>query len=263
LTASLPEFEHRVILEEVLEVAPGRLPRNIVLNPFQQRLVDIAVAQRLAGVPLQYVIGRWEFCGLSIALERGVLIPRPETEGLVEEVLARVPADARGIAVDLGTGTGAIALAVAHARPGMEVRAWDVNPRAARLARRNARLTRIPIHVEEADLRSAPLPARGVALIASNPPYIAHAEIAQLDTSVRDHESHLALDGGPDGLDLVRAVLARAAEALAPGGLAALEIGWDQGPRALEAARAAGATHVEVRPDLAGKDRVLLARWAR
>lgn len=254
-----------MILEEALDAGPGRLfrlPGDRRVSPGETALIDRALKQRAAGVPLQYVIGRWEFCGFEIALERGVLIPRPETEELVEAVLGRVPLDARGNALDLGTGTGAIAIALASARPGLSFTAWDLDPRAVRLARRNARLSGLAsrIRVVEADLRTARIEPGSLALLVSNPPYIPSKDIPGLDASVRLHESHLALDGGADGFDSITAVLDRARQALAPGALVALEMGHDQAARARALAQERGLVAVEVLVDMAGKDRMLVAR---
>jgi release factor glutamine methyltransferase len=258
-----PAFEARVLVEEVLGVAPGRLPTltGRHLTAPEERRLTWAVARRNAGVPLQYVIGRWDFHGMPVALARGVLIPRPETEVVLEHALARIPQAARGRAVDMGSGSGILAVALAKHRPGLAVEAWDLSDEAVRLTRRNARLARVDVAARRADLRSEPLPDRSLAVILSNPPYIASGEIAGLDASVRDHEPRLALDGGPDGLEAVRWVLDRAARALEPGGLVVIEIGADQGERAREEALARGAHDVEVARDLAGRWRALSGRW--
>lgn len=258
-----PAFEARVLLEEVLGVAPGRLllaPERR-LTPAEERLLAWAVARRNAGVPLQYVLGRWEFHGMPVAVARGVLIPRPETEVVLEHALARIPADARGRAVDMGCGSGVLAVGLARHRPGLAVEAWDLSPDAVRLTRHNARLARVDVRAKLADLRSEPLEDSSVRAILSNPPYIASGAIPALDASVRDHEPHLALDGGADGLESVRWVLDRARRALEPGGVVVIEIGADQGETARAEALARGGREVEVARDLAGRWRVLSVRW--
>lgn len=259
------EFDARVLLEEALDAGAGKLfrLRDHHVTEREALLLEYAVAQRASGVPLQYVIGRWEFCGLEVALERGILIPRPETEELVEAVLARVPPATRGKAVDLGTGTGAIAIAIASGRPGLEIEAWDLDPRAVRLARRNARLNGLTgrVRVRQGDLMDVVgQPLSGLELLVSNPPYIPSTDIPGLDDSVKLHESHLALDGGPDGLVAIRAVLDRARASLVPGGLVALEMGWNQGPEVRALAEERGLVQVEILQDMAGKDRLLMAR---
>ena len=207
-------------------------------------------------VPVAYLTGTREFWSRPLRVTPDVLIPRPETEGLVQLAAKLAPRRA----ADIGTGSGAIALALALELPEVEITAVDVSEAALAVARENLAAHGV---AERVTLRCgrglAPLEGR-FDLIASNPPYVPSAELDGLAPELR-HEPRLALDGGPDGLDVIRELAAAAREKLVPGGHLVLEIGADQGARTSELLSAAGAAHVEVQPDLAGRDRVVLARF--
>ncbi len=228
------------------------LPPDL-LAPLAQQLDRLA-----AGVPLPYLTGEQEFFGLDFEVTPDVLIPRPETELLVETALAWLQARSRQIitAADVGTGSGCIAVALAHHAPNLRVFASDRSPAALAVARRNllrhSLLRRVTLL--QADLLTA---LRGpLDLLCANLPYIPSGKLAHL--SVARHEPRLALDGGPDGLSLVAALLSDAPRLLAPGGLALLEIEAGQGPAALQLAQAAFPhARATVLPDLAGLDRLI------
>lgn len=194
------------------------------------------VAARVGGIPLEQVLGWAEFCGLRIVVAPTVFVPRRRTELLVRVALEHLaPGD---VAVDLGCGTGAIAAALLASEPSLEVHAADVDPAAVACARRNLP----PERVHEGDLYDA-LPAglRGrVAVLAANAPYVPTDEIATMPPEARDHEARVALDGGPDGLDVQRRVVAEALGWLAPGGVVLVETGRAQAPGTAAAMRAAG-----------------------
>ena len=227
--------------------------------------LDAMVARRLAGEPLPYVLGSWGFRHLELMVDRRVLIPRPETEQVVEVALALAAAMPRPLVVaDLGTGSGAIALSLARELPltGVEVWATDSSLDALDVARANlAGLGRAAANVRLADGDwFGALPAAlagGLDLVVSNPPYVGTDD--PLEASVRDFEPAVALFAGPDGLDAVRVLVAGAGRWLRPGGRLVLEIGAGQGLAAAALARAAGLATVEVQADLAGRDRVLTA----
>jgi release factor glutamine methyltransferase len=279
----------------VEEVTGDRWPAGPVTEAARHRLA-VLVERRLAGEPLQYVIGRWAFRSLDLMVDRRVLIPRPETEQVVEVALAELdrltthpphplhpphpatdgvdrppappaarPAGGRLVAVDLGTGSGAIALAVAAERPGVEVWATDVSPAAlevagANLAGLGGPATRVRL-AQGSWWTALPDHLRGrVDLAVSNPPYIAADEIAGLDAQVVDWEPKVALEAGPTGLEALRDILRGAAAWLRPGGVAVIEIAPHQAESAAAIARDAGFAAIEVRPDLAGRDRTLVAR---
>jgi release factor glutamine methyltransferase len=244
------------------------------------------VARRVAGEPLQYVIGWAPFGPLRLAVGPGVFVPRPETEGLADRAATRLrsrpepaegsgepqggaPVDREGsgeprggapvrrVAVDVCTGSGAIACFLAAEVPGARVLATELDPGALAWARRNA--DRYGVELLAGDL-DEPLPAAlagRVDVLCANVPYVPSGAIATLPTDVRDHEPRLALDGGPDGLDVLRRLVARAGHWLAPGGGLLCEIGEDQAETGVALLTAAGLVEVAVHPDLVGRDRIL------
>ncbi|RFU42048.1 putative protein N(5)-glutamine methyltransferase [Actinomadura logoneensis] len=198
--------------------------------------LDAMVARRADGEPLEHVVGFAEFLGLRIAVEQGVFVPRRRTEALVREAVALARPGA--VAVDLCCGSGALGAALAAAVPGLDVHAADVDPAAVRCARRN-----LPAdHVHEGDLFDAlPGSLRGrVDVLLANVPYVPSGEIALLPGEARDHEARVALDGGADGLDVLRRVAADASGWLAPGGHLLSEAGERQADAALSAFADAG-----------------------
>jgi release factor glutamine methyltransferase len=234
------------------------------------------VARRVAGEPLQYVVGWAPFGWLRLAVGPGVFVPRPETEGLADRAAAHLraagrptdrgtppgfPGPLRRIAVDLCTGSGAIACLLAAEVPGARVLATELDPAALAWARLNT--DRYGVELLAGDL-DAPLPAElagRVDVLCANVPYVPSGAIPTLPRDVRDHEPRLALDGGPDGLDVLRRVAARAGRWLAPGGVLLCEIGDDQGEAAAALLAGAGLAEVAVLPDLVGRDRIVEGRW--
>jgi len=222
--------------------------------------------RRAAGEPLQYVLGRWGFRSLDLYVDRRVLIPRPETEVLAELALAEVDRLGARLAVDLGTGSGAIALALAVERPKLDVWGTDASPDALAVARANcAGLGRAAsrVRLEEGDWFTAlPSDLRGrIDLIVSNPPYVAHHEVPDLPGEVRDWEPELALVAdGPTGLADVDRILREAPGWLTRPGSLLVEMAPHQTDEARDLARAAGFPSVSVWPDLTGRDRILQAR---
>ncbi len=221
------------------------------------------IKRRRVGEPIAYILGRREFFALPLVVDKRVLIPRPDTEILVESALNGTHAQhLYGRMLDLCTGSGCVAIAFAKARPTWRVTAVDVSPDAASVARENVRRAGV-VHnlaVLEGDLFS-PLPAGArFELITANPPYIPSGEIAGLDADVRDFEPRLALDGGADGLDITRRIIAEAPRYLSPCGLLALEGGFDQAPAVAELLAAAGYTDITRAKDLAGVERVVTGR---
>ena len=189
------------------------------------------VARREAGEPIQYITGSSEFFGLPFSVGPGVLIPRPETEHLVEEVLrlAGSLADQDLRIADLGTGSGIIAVALAHALPKAHIAAVDLSRQALLIARENAERNQVTGRIEffEGDLLG-PLAGRRFSIIASNPPYVPLLDRDSLSVEVHEHEPHAALFAGEDGLDIYRRLIPEARDHLLPGGWLVMEIGYGQ-----------------------------------
>lgn len=225
------------------------------------------VRRRAGGEPLQHLLGVAGFYGRDFKVARGVFIPRPETEHLVERALALLPADGdpalAPVAAEIGSGSGIIAVTLAAEAPRLEVYATDVNPAAVELTRANAHRHGVDGRVQAlVGNRFDPLPARlrgALDLLVSNPPYIRRADLAGLPREVQ-HDPREALDGGDDGLDFYRALAAGAARWLRPGGWLAVEIGADQAQQVPEILGASQLEQVEMTRDYAGLPRVVVGR---
>ena len=220
--------------------------------------------RRIAGEPFQYVVGVAAFYGLDLEVGPGVLIPRPETELLVEralQILLFCPADTP--ILDLCTGSGAIPLAILHERPDLRAIGVELSPEALAWAERN----RLHLHADRCAFLQGDLfePIPGNArfpLITANPPYVSPHEYPDLPPVVKDHEPSLALVADDEGLALECRIAADAPHYLASGGALLLEIGDTQGPRIADHLRRLGYHDIAIHPDLAGKDRIAEAHWA-
>ena len=217
------------------------------------------LTRREAGEPVAYLCGRRGFWTLDLTVTPDTLIPRPETELLVELALARLPAGRALRVADLGTGSGAIALALASERPQARVDAVDASPGALAVAQDNARAAGIPNVAFHLGDWFAALPDRRFDLVASNPPYIAEGDPHLARGDLR-HEPAMALSSGRDGLDAIRAIVRDAPAHLHPGGWLLLEHGHDQGEPVRALLQAAGFVEVATHRDLEGRDRVGLGR---
>lgn len=225
-------------------------------------LIRPLVRRRAQHEPVQYILGETEFLGLKLKVDRRALIPRPETELLVEQIRSRWgQAAAPERILDLGTGSGAIALTLAQTFPGALVTATDRSAEALSLARENAERTGLAARVQllEADWFEG-VPAGSYELIVANPPYLTTEETAQTAREVRDFEPVSALAAADAGLADLKRIIAGAPAFLAPGGLLALETGIAQREPLLEAARASGFSQVEIERDLTDRDRFVFAR---
>lgn len=212
--------------------------------------------RRAAGEPVAYIVGHKEFFGLDLLVDRRVLVPRPDTETLVEWALDLLPPTGEPRAVDLGCGSGAVALAIKKARPAAKLEATDMSPIALAVARENARRLSLEVEFRQASwLANAAGP---YDLIVSNPPYVA-AEDSHLPALA--HEPLGALVAGPDGLTDIRAIVMQAPAHLRPGGWLLLEHGHDQAPAVRALLAAAGFQHVASRQDLAGIERCSGGKW--
>ena len=234
-----------------------------VLSEAEEAAYWNAIARRERGEPVAYLTGTKEFFGIELAVDRRVLIPRPETETLVERALAHLPgAGDERVVMDVGTGSGAIAVAIAHARPGARVYATDTSAGALDVAQENARRV-LGTSGRVAFVRGALLAGidEPADVVCANLPYIPTAEFERLPKSVRDYEPWSALDGGADGLDAYRALLSDLAEhreRLSAGAVVLMECDPRQAAALAELARAklAGASATIVK-DLAGDERVV------
>ncbi len=214
-------------------------------------------------VPFQHVTGFQEFRGLPIAVDPRVLVPRPETEEVVEAALGFLPEDAEGPVADLGTGSGCIAVALAVERPRLRVLALDRSPEAVEVARGNAARHGVSDRIElvVGDFAAPPPSWRSrAAVVVSNPPYVSRAEWEALEPEVRDHEPRAALVPGETGHEAYAALAPAAFDLLAPGGVLVLELGWKSAAAAEESVARSGFRGIEIRPDLAGIARILVAR---
>jgi release factor glutamine methyltransferase len=220
-----------------------------VLAPAQQEAFLGLARRRAAGEPAAYLLGHKEFFGLPLQVDARVLVPRPDTEVLVEWALELLDGRAAPRVVDLGTGSGAIALALQSARPDAQVEAVDRSAAALEVASANARRLGLPVRFREAHWLQG---AGRYDLVVSNPPYIAAADphLAALR-----HEPGEALVSGEDGLDDLQAIAAAAPAHLLPGGWLLLEHGWDQGPSVRDLLAANGLARVATRRDLGGQER--------
>jgi release factor glutamine methyltransferase len=260
-----PRREALCIGAIVVGVTPGHLwlHRDQVLDAGVDERLGRAVAARAGGAPVAYATGRASFRTVQLACDRRALIPRPETEGLVDLVLKGMgdrESGKGGLAADLGTGTGCLALALAVEGPFEGVIAVERDAAAAALARENvARVAPpIPVEVREGDWLE-PLGDGRYRVIVANPPYLTEAEWAALDPAVRDHEPRAALSSGPDGLDATRAVLAGAAGRLTADGVLALEIDERRAEAVRDLAGAMGWRRVAIHDDLFGRPRYAVA----
>lgn len=255
-----PRLDAEVLLADVLGVDRARLLTDrelVVAGPAVRAFQDAVRRRAFAREPVAYVTGRRGFRNLELQVDRRALIPRPETELLVEVALT-LPLGAR--VLDVGTGSGAVALALAHERPDLEVSGSDVDADALDLARANGERLGLPVRWLRADLLAG-VPEEFDAVL-SNPPYVADAERAELAPEILRHEPARALFAGADGLDVVRVLLTQLA-ARARVRATALEIGMGQAGLVAELMRSAGFGEVRVERDLAGIERVVVGQRGR
>jgi len=278
LSAAIPdaELDAAILLAHLLKLERAKLylEFNRMIPAEIQAAYQAFIARRLAYEPVAYITGFKEFYSLPFHVDSNVLIPRPETEYLVEEILAKVE-EAGNIPqtlLDLCTGSGCIAVACARFSPQLKILATDINYAALELAKENARLNGFnPSPHSRIDFILSDLfkdiPAShqesGFDYIVSNPPYIRHAEIGTLMQDVRDYEPLLALDGGKKGTEILQLIIDQAPYWLKPGGWLMMEIGYDQGAaikNKLEQSGAYTLESIEIKKDFSNLDRMAIAR---
>jgi release factor glutamine methyltransferase len=260
-----PAASAEILLGELLGVGRADLAAyDPPLTQEQAALYELWVSRRLKREPVQRILGYAYFRNLVLELNEQTLIPRPDTESVVGVALEQI--DRREdpcLALDVGTGSGAIAISIAQERPGCEVHATDVSEGALEAARRNAVSNRTTVRFHRADVVSGLEPLRGrVDLLVSNPPYVDERSAAsRLAPEVREWDPPAALYSGPDEFAFFRRIFAETPPLLKPGADVVLEVGDGQAGRVLDLGRLAGFVPRGVRPDLAGTPRVVLLEW--
>lgn len=248
----------------LLEVAAGVGRTEILTDPHRALTAEQAAAyesmidRRLKREPVSRILGRKGFWKIMLNVTPDVLSPRPDTEAILDVVLLAYPPQAAFQMIDLGTGSGAILLAALAERPAARGMGTDISSEAIAVAKENA--ANLDLDARASFLRTEWATGFGPGTfdaVVSNPPYIPSDDIAGLDPEVSEHDPHLALDGGPDGLQAYRELAPEIRRILKPDGLFAVEIGWDQGPAVLVLFEAAGFTDVKVVKDLSNRDRVV------
>ncbi|MES1935139.1 peptide chain release factor N(5)-glutamine methyltransferase [Salinisphaera hydrothermalis] len=254
-----PDLEARRLLEIFTGLNGSRLiiEADRPLEPETIERVEAAVARRLTGEPLAYIVGRIGFHDIELEVTPAVLVPRPDTETLVEAALARLPADTALRVADLGTGSGAIALALAHARPRWRLVATDADPNALAVARGNAERLALTTVSFAHGCWLEPLAGERFDAIVSNPPYI-DADDSHLDAPALRHEPYHALVADTGGLGDIQRIATAATNHLEPGAPLLVEHGYTQGPAVRRLFAAAGLTRIETEADLGGHPRVTI-----
>jgi release factor glutamine methyltransferase len=234
---------------------------NHALLPGTEKRFSEFVARRVAGEPIQYIVGETEFYGLPFRVTPDVLIPRPETEQLVEKALELAALFPAPRIADVGTGSGCIAVALAHHLPHTQITAIDLSAQALAIARQNAKRNGVSSQIRflQGDLLD-PVAQERFEIVVSNPPYVPLADRATLAVEVRDYEPALALFAGDDGLEVCRRLIPQAFAALVPGGFLLLEIGCGQSQAVAALLAASGFRQIEFLPDLQSIPRVACAR---
>ena len=233
---------------------------RLYASPELEKAVRNLVERHLAGEPVAYLIGEWEFYGLPLDISKDVLIPRPDTEVLAREAIEYLQTQGECRVLDLCAGSGCIGLAVASQTPGARVVLGEYSDAALKICRQNIRRNGLSGRVVPIQVNALEKPERTLGefqCIISNPPYIPRADIDGLDTSVREYEPHLALDGGEDGLDFYRAIAEKWKDALVPGGRLYFEVGIGQADDVLRIMRRQGFGDIQIVKDLHDIPRVV------
>ncbi len=259
-----PRLDAEILLAHTLDCRrlDLYLDHHKPLVPEERKGYRELIRRRAAGEPVAYILAYKEFYGLKFIVDRHTLIPRPDTETLVEQVLAYIPLDARWSGLDIGTGSGCIAIALKKNRPLCEIFAWDVSKNALVIAEKNASLLETPMIFEECDARLSESWAsirRPLDFIVSNPPYIADEEKAELSASVIGFEPEKALFASDKGLEFYKIFAQHAVQALKPQGKIFLEVGYRQANAVSLLLESSGWSEIARFKDLGGHERVVAA----
>jgi len=265
LTAAGIDFarmEAQLLLAQVMHINRAAVIAGIFPEPTLEQRAEFErlVAEREKRIPLAYLRGTQDFYGLTFRVSPAVLIPRPETELLVEFALSVLSIHDAPIIADVGTGSGCIPIALLANCPAARGVAFDISPEALAVASENARANGVAARLRfvQGDLLTGA--GYGFDVVISNPPYISSNEIATLQPEVRDYEPRLALDGGGDGLTAFRRIITDAKRVLKPNGWLAMEAAQGQTATVAQLLQEAGYSNVETRPDLAGIERIAIGR---
>jgi len=257
-----PRLEAEILLAHALDVDRIHLysnPKKPLTNDERLKYRGV-VKERHSGKPLQHITGEVNFYGLRFRVDRETLIPRNETEELLDQILKLAPRDQEIRCLDLGTGTGVIAVCMARYRPNAQVTAVDISPAALDVARENAALNGVDDRIDFIQSDWLDAVEGRFDFIASNPPYICSDDLAELPVEVRDHEPSIALDGGKDGLDKIRRIAEKLRDHLRPDGVVLMEIGDDQGARVKGILESIELVDVSVERDMSERDRFVVGR---
>ncbi len=234
---------------------------RLYASPEREAQVRRLVERRMAGEPVAYLIGEWEFYGLPLDISQDVLIPRTDTEVLAEQAIAYIQTLGECRVLDLCAGSGCVGLAIASQAPQARVVLGEIDDSALKICRQNIRRNSLSARVMPIQMDAREKPARSLGefqCIVSNPPYIPTGDIAGLEASVRDYEPHMALDGGADGMDFYRSIVEQWKEALTPGGRIYFEVGIGQADAVLRLMRSQGFGDLQIIKDHHKIPRVVL-----
>lgn len=260
-------LEARILLAAAAGKTTEQLMRDMYLytSPEIEERTHSMIERRLQGEPLAYISGSWEFYGLPMTVTPDVLIPRMDTEILVDAAIDAIKGfGMKGRVLDLCCGSGCIACAIAHELPAARVVAADISPSALEVCRKNIKDNKLTSRIIPMNADATTWPPMSIGsfdVIVSNPPYIPSFELIELDCSVRDYEPMTALDGGEDGLDFYRAIIKYWTITMRPNGLMMFEVGEGQADEVKMMLLKAGFVSIESRNDTLGFERVVIGKW--
>ena len=252
-------LDAQLIIMEALDITRAKLLTypDMEISKKQYENIISMTKQRLNYKPMQYILGRCEFMGLDFYVNENTLIPRGDTEILVEQAIATINDSGFNSVLDIGTGSGAIAISLAHYTKA-KVTAVDISDKALEVANINAEKNNVSVDFIKSDLFDNV--KESFDIIVSNPPYIETDIIETLDSQVRDFEPHIALDGGKDGLDFYKKIVQNCHKYLNTGGYLMFEIGYNQGEALVSIMKNADFSEIQLKKDLSGLDRLVIGR---